>query len=112
MNQRYLDGLRILAIAALPLILPSRTLLGQQLAASSAVRRTLAYHGLEREYFVHLPPSFDRGKPYWLLVVMGAVNGRNNFHATGISRAMEETAFEAIVVSPSSPDEDLNAIRF
>ena len=43
---------------------------------------------------------------------MGAVNGRNNFLANGISRAMAETPFAAIVISPSSPDADLNAIRF
>jgi poly(3-hydroxybutyrate) depolymerase len=112
MNQRYLAGRRMVGIAALTLILPSPTLFGQQSAVSSPDRRTLASRGVEREYFVQLPPRFDRDKPYWLLVVMGAVNGRNNFLATGISRAVAETAFAAIVVSPSSPDADLNAIRF
>jgi poly(3-hydroxybutyrate) depolymerase len=43
---------------------------------------------------------------------MGAVNGRNNFLATGISRAVAETGFDALVVSPSSPNNDINAIRF
>lgn len=112
MNQRHLVGLRRLALAALPLMLSSRSLVAQPRATSSPDRRTLAYHGLEREYFVHLPPSFDRDKPYWLLVVMGAVNGQTNPLATRMSRAAAEIGLEAIVVSPSSPDEDLNAIRF
>ena len=111
MAQRYLAGLRRVAIAALPLILSSRVLLAQPVTADSPDRRTLAFHGLEREYFVHLPPKFDREKPHWLLVIMGAVNGRNNM-ATRISQAVAETGLEAIVVSPSSPDADLNAIRF
>jgi pimeloyl-ACP methyl ester carboxylesterase len=43
---------------------------------------------------------------------MGAVNGRNNFLANGILRAAPAAGLEVVVVSPSSPDEDLNAIRF
>ena len=43
---------------------------------------------------------------------MGAVNGGTYALATRISSAVAETGFEAIVVSPSSPDADLNAIRF
>ena len=112
MNQRYLANLRGLAIAAFPIMLPSPALFAQSLPATAPERRTLAFHGLEREYFVHMPPSFNRDGAYWLLVVMGAVNGRNSFLATDISRAVAQTGFEAIVVSPSSPDEDINAIRF
>jgi poly(3-hydroxybutyrate) depolymerase len=111
MTQRYSAGLRRFAIATLPLLLSSRVLLAQPVAAGAPDRRTLAFQGLEREYFVHLPPKFDRDKSYWLLVIMGAVTGRNNM-ATRISNAVAETGLEAIVVSPSSPDADLNAIRF
>lgn len=110
MNQRYVTRSCQLAVAALLLISALSPLLAQD--ASSPNRRTLPYHGGEREYYVHLPPRFDGHKPYWLLVVMGGVNGRTFFLARGVSRVVAETGFEAIVVSPSSPDEDINAIRF
>lgn len=112
MNQRYPAGLRRLGIAAVPLILSSRVVLAQPAAAGSPDRRTVAVNGLEREYFVHLPPKFDRAKPHWLLVVMGAVNGQNYPLAARMSGVVAETGFEAIVISASSPDADLNAIRF
>ena len=105
-------AVRLLAIAVSLVVLPWRNPSAQQTAETSPDRRTITFRGFEREYFVYLPPRFDREKTYWLLVVMGAVNGRNNFLANGILRAAPDNALEAIVVSPSSPDDDLNAIRF
>jgi poly(3-hydroxybutyrate) depolymerase len=111
MNHEVL-ALRLLAIAVSLLVLPWQNPSAQQIAATSPDRRTITLRGLQREYFVYLPPRFDREKTYWLLVVIGAVNGQNNFLADGILRAAPDNALEAIVISPSSPDDDLNAIRF
>ena len=110
MSTRYVTGARKLAVAALLLACSLSPLRAQD--ATTPSRRTLSYHGVEREYFVSLPPGFDGAKPYWLLAVVGGVNGRTFFLARGISSAVAESGFEAIVVSPSFPDEDLNAIRF
>ena len=112
MNQRRLAGLRRFATAALAFMLSSADLLAQPVAAGSPDRRTVTVRGLEREYFVRLPPKFVRDRPHWLLVVMGAVNGENYGLAARMSAVVAETGFEAIVVVPSSPDADLNAIRF
>jgi poly(3-hydroxybutyrate) depolymerase len=113
MNKRYLGRLRKLAIAAFLLILFPCLSLAQPENTRPPDRRTLVFHGVEREYFVQLPPSFDRDKSYWLLVVMGGTNGRAFFLANGISRVVGEAGFDAIVVSPSFPnDYDVNLIRF
>lgn len=48
---------------------------------------------------------------YWSIVVVGGVSGIN-FHATSIAQRVAESRFEAIVISPSFPSDDLNAIRF
>lgn len=112
MNQRFLAGLRRFASTALVLMLSSAGLPAQPVAAGSPERRTVTVRGVEREYFVRLPPKFVRDKPHWLLVVMGAVNGENYGLAARMAGVAAETGFEAIVVVPSSPDADLNAIRF
>jgi poly(3-hydroxybutyrate) depolymerase len=108
MNQRYF---RKLAIAAFLLIVYPSLLLAQAENTRAPNRRTLAYQGVEREYFVYLPPGFDRGKSYWLLVVEGGT-GRTFFLANGISHFVAEAGFDAIVVSPSFQNDDINAIRF
>jgi pimeloyl-ACP methyl ester carboxylesterase len=102
-----------LAIAAFLLILFPCLLLAQLPGDKGRPnRRTLTFHGVEREYFVHLPPGFDRYKSYWLLAVMGFANSRN-FLTTGISGFVTQTGFDAIVVSPIFPnDYDVNVIRF
>lgn len=112
MNQRYFGRFRKIAIATFLLILFPRLLWAQPENTRAPNRRTVAFHGVEREYFVHLPPSFNRDKSYWLLVAVGGTNGRTFFLATGISRAVAQAGFNAIVVSPSSPNDDVNAIRF
>ncbi|HEX5577933.1 MAG TPA: hypothetical protein VFX40_06115, partial [Gemmatimonadaceae bacterium] len=75
------------------------------------IRRTLVFRGTEREYFVYLPPGFNRDSTYWPLVVVGGVSGRN-FLSNGIAQRVAESGFDAILISPSFPAEDLNAIRF
>ena len=112
MNQTRLAELRRFVIAALALTLSAPDLLAQPAAAGAPGRRTVTVRGVEREYFVRLPPNFVRDKPHWLLVVMGAVNGENYGLAARMAGLVAETGFEAIVVVPSSPDADLNAIRF
>lgn len=111
MNQSHSGAFWKLAIAAFLLPALPSSLLAQPENTRAPIRRTLSFHGVEREYFVHLPPNFDRGKPYWLLSVVGAPNGRNSF-VSGIASAAAQAGFDAIVVTPISPDENLNAIRF
>ena len=79
MNQRCFGGLRRLAIAALVLVVLPGLLSAQVADTRPPNRRTLAFHGVEREHFVHLPPGFDRNKSYWLLVAVGTANGRTFF---------------------------------
>lgn len=78
------------------------------------IRRTLAFRGAEREYFVRLPHDFDRSKLYWLLVVVhgGGGNGRTYFIASGVSRAAAELGLDAIVVAPTFRNDDDNLSRF
>ena len=45
------------------------------------------------------------------IVVVGGVSGLN-FLSTGIAQRVAESGFDAIVISPSFPADDLNAIRF
>ena len=63
---------------------------------------------------MHLPPGFDRNKSYWLLVTVHGRggNGSASFLATEASRAVADLRFDAIVVSPSFPNDDDNASRF
>lgn len=101
--------LAALGIATLP-----GPLLAQSDEARQPIRRTLAFQGAEREYFVHLPPGFDRGKSYWPLAVVhgGGGNGRTFFLAAGISRVVAEVGFDAIVIAPTFRNDDFNASRF
>src|SRR5262245_20555104 len=89
----------------------SNGLLGQAATSNEPVRRTTVFRGAQREYFVALPPTFDRSKSYWPLVVIhgGGGNGRTFFLATGISSVVAQAAFDAIVISPSFPNDDDNA---
>jgi poly(3-hydroxybutyrate) depolymerase len=114
MKQSRISGLLVLALTALPLGALVSSLLAQSVDTREPIRRTLTFHGTEREYFVQLPREFDRKKSYWPLVVIhgGGGNGRTFFLATGISRVVAEVGFDAIVISPSFPNDDDNASRF
>ena len=71
------------------------------------MRRTLTVRGAEREYFVYLPPGFDRNTAYWPLVVVGG-----GFLHARIVRHVGESRFDAIVIASSGPNGDVNATRF
>lgn len=87
---------------------------GQTPPGGEPVRRTLAFGGSEREYFLRLPPRFDSTKSYRPLVVVHGAggNGRTFFLATGIARLVAERGLNAIVIAPSFRNDDDNASRF
>ena len=111
MRERRRLGLLTLAIVALATLVLPHQLAAQSSVSADPIRRTLVFRGTEREYFVYLPAGFNRDTKYWPLVVVGGVSGRN-FLSTGIAQRVSESGFDAIVISPSSPSDDLNAIRF
>ena len=78
------------------------------------IRHAFVFQGTEREYFVRLPPAFDRTKSYWPLVVVHGAggNGRVFFPVIGIARVAADLGFDAIVISPSFPNNDNNVSRF
>lgn len=77
-------------------------------------RATLTFEGKERTYYLSLPPNFDATKTYALIVTIhgGGGNGRTHFLAEGVRRAVHESDFDAIVVSPNFGNDDPNATRF
>jgi pimeloyl-ACP methyl ester carboxylesterase len=84
-----------------------RELLAQSPQTGEPIRRTLTVRGAEREYFVYLPPGFDRNTTYWPLVVVGG-----GFLPARIVRHVGESRFDAIVIASSGPNGDVNATRF
>jgi poly(3-hydroxybutyrate) depolymerase len=101
------------ALAGLVLVSPN-ALTGQATRIPDPVRRTLTFHGVEREYFVYLPPQFDRNQTYWPLVVVHGAgqHGRIPFPNAGVARFVAESDLKAIVISPSFSNDDTNASRF
>lgn len=77
-------------------------------------RRTLTFHGAQREYVLHLPRQFDRNKAYWPLVVVhgGGTHGRIRFPNAALAGFVAESDLETIVISPSFSNDDHNASRF
>ena len=110
-NARRRLGLLCVAVTTLLTVGLPPCLVAQSGAGADPIRRTLLSRGTEREYFVYLPPGFNRDTKYWPLVVVGGASGRN-YLATGIAQRVAEAGFDAIVISPSLPATDLNAIRF
>ncbi|MDA0347933.1 MAG: glycerophosphodiester phosphodiesterase family protein [Verrucomicrobia bacterium] len=78
------------------------------------IRRTFKLGGVEREYFVRLPRTFDPRKTYWPLVSVhgGGGNGRNHFLSIAIREKADRLGLDAIVVSPSFSNSDFEASRF
>ena len=77
-------------------------------------RHTLAFHDEEREYFVQNPKDIDPSKTYWLLVVVhgGGGNGRSYWLADDIKKAMNSQSIDAIIITPSFSNNDVQASRF
>jgi pimeloyl-ACP methyl ester carboxylesterase len=92
---------------ALALLAPPRQFLAEAAPQDEPSRRTLVFRSTEREYFVYLPPGFNRRTTYWPLVVVGG-----GFLPSGIARHVAESRFDAIVISSSGPSDDINATRF
>jgi len=78
------------------------------------IRRTFKMGGVEREYFVRLPRTFDPAKTYWPLVSVhgGGGNGRNHFLSIAIREKADRLGLNTIVVSPSFSNSDFEASRF
>ena len=104
--------LGLIAVAFVVALSPLVT--GQTEKLDELMRRTLTFRGAEREYFVKLPPGFDRSKTYWPLVTVhgGGGNGRAFFMVGAVARAVADLGLDAIVISPSFTNEDGNASRF
>lgn len=111
MKDRQWLGLLTLAVVALAPFVSSRQSVAESAAPADPIRRTLVFRGTEREYFVYLPPGFNRNTKYWPIVVVGGGNGRF-FLSTGIAQRVAESRFDAIVISPSGLNDDINATRF
>ena len=86
----------------------------QSRESGEPLRRTLTVRGTQREYFLHLPPGFDRNRSYWALVIVhgGGQHGRVPFPNGALPRFVAEGGLEAIVVSPSFSNDDYNSSRF
>jgi poly(3-hydroxybutyrate) depolymerase len=89
------------------LLASPRELSAQSGQMSEPIRRTLTVRGVEREFFVYLPPGFDRNITYWPLVVVGG-----GFLPNRIVRHLSESRFDVIVIASSGPTGDVNATRF
>jgi pimeloyl-ACP methyl ester carboxylesterase len=101
-------------IAAILGAVPYHDLGSQARESAEPLRRTLTFHGAEREYFIHLPRGFDRSRTYWPLVVVHGAgqHGRIPYPNAALARFVAESELEAIVISPSFPNDDNNASRF
>jgi len=102
------------AMAAILGAIPFHDLDSQVRETAEPLRRTLTFRGAEREYFVFLPPGFDRRKTYWPLVVVHGAgqHGRIPYPNAALARSVAASDLEAIVISPSFPNDDNNASRF
>lgn len=102
------------AVAAVLAAVPAHELRSQNAATAEPLRRTLMFRGAEREYFLYLPARFDRNKDYWALVVVhgSGQHGRIPFPNASLARFVAESDLEAIVISPSFPNDNQNASRF
>lgn len=106
---------RIFMLACLCIAVPSSAWeLQAQEGPNIPIRGTVAFGGVEREYFVQRPQNFDPDKLYWLLVVVhgGGGNGRTFIIASGVPDAADELGLDAIVVAPSFSNTDFLASRF
>jgi poly(3-hydroxybutyrate) depolymerase len=116
MNRLHVRRFAIQAVlmAAVLAVIPLRDVASQSREAAEPLRRTLTFHGAQREYFLHLPPRFDRTRVYWGLVVVhgGGQHGRSPFPNAALARFVGESDLEAIVISPSFSNDDYNASRF
>lgn len=105
---------RVLIVSTILAVVLSDGLGSQSPTRQEPLRRILTFHGAEREYFLHLPRRLDRNTTYWPLVVVhgGGGNGRQQFPNEGLARLVVESDLEAIVISPSFTNDDINANRF
>ena len=95
------------------LLFSSSTLFDQE-KSDLPIQHTLHCYGAEREYFIQYPEDIEPEKIYWLLIVVhgGGGNGRSYWLADGIKEAIENQAIDAIIVTPSFSNTDVQASRF
>ena len=96
---------RIAVLAAA--LLAAHPVSGQSGRPPESLRRTMTFQNAEREYFVWLPPGFDRNKQYWLLA---AIYARPMLNI--LQRAVAAASLDAIVVSPTFREDNINLTRF
>jgi dienelactone hydrolase len=96
---------RIAVLAAA--LLTAHPVSGQSGPPPESLRRTVTFQNTEREYFVSLPPRFDRNRQYWLLA---AIYARPMLNI--LQRAVAAAGFDAIVVSPTFREDNINLTRF
>ena len=100
-------NIRTYVFAALVMFGCSATLSAQSGPPPESLRRTITFQNTECEYFVWLPPKFDRNKPYWLLAAIYSPPMLN-----GLQRAIAGAGFDAILISPTFREDDINLTRF
>lgn len=78
------------------------------------MHHVLSFQGAEREYFIQNPQDINPSKKYWLLIVVhgGGGKGRSYWLADDIKEAMKTQALDAIIVTPSFSNTDVQASRF
>lgn len=99
--------LRAHVFAAVALIGCSTPVNAQTDTAPQPVRRTLTFQNAEREYFVWLPAGFDSRKQYWLIVAV-----YSNPMLRDLQRAVAASGFDALMISPTFRQDDINLVRF
>ena len=100
-------NVRICLFAAVAFISCATALSAQTGPLPDRIRRTMTFQDTEREYFVWQPPRFDRNKEYWLLVAI-----YSNPMLNDLQRAIAASGFEAIMISPTFRDDNINLTRF
>ena len=102
---------RYLAIAGLFLRLCCDAAIGGE---QVPLRRTLLFHGAEREYFVALPKNYHPETTYWPLIVVhgGGGHARTNPKALAMRRKADELDLPAILILTQFNREDKQVSRF
>lgn len=77
-------------------------------ASEGTVEKTIEAGGIEREYLIHVPPSYSKAKPVPLVFVFhgGGGSGKNGDRFTGFSPLADREGF--IVVYPSAIHKNWN----
>jgi pimeloyl-ACP methyl ester carboxylesterase len=100
-------NIRTFVCAAVALFGGCTALSAQTAPLPKPIRHTMTFQNTQREYFVWPPPQFDRNKQYWLLVAIYSPPMLND-----LQRSIAASGFDAIMISPTFRDDNLNLTRF